>query len=170
MAGNPTPVDIKAKIMLDEANLTFCETAERKDEPGNRNKESSVWEEGKMEGEFDDEDFSRILDLQLEAAQICDTNPDLEGKTTELFEKVTEDNGEEMLKTILDDPDLRDLARIAITVFLLRFPTVQSFVNKGHPLVLATDEYMLENADAQNWHDYKNIAQEMGWDPVDNLQ
>jgi hypothetical protein len=25
------------------------------------------------------------------------------------------------------------------------------------------DEYMLENADAQNWHDYNNIAQERGW-------
>ena len=50
MAGNPTPVEIKAKILLDEANLTFSETAERKDESGNRNKESSVWEEGKMDG------------------------------------------------------------------------------------------------------------------------
>ncbi|MBT4127695.1 MAG: hypothetical protein HOE32_03470, partial [Nitrospina sp.] len=46
---------------------------------------------------------------------------------------------------------------------LLRFPSVQSFVNKGHPLVLATDEYMLENSNAQNWHDYKFIAEEFGW-------
>jgi hypothetical protein len=46
---------------------------------------------------------------------------------------------------------------------MLRFPSVQSFVNKGHPLVLATDEYMLENSNAQNWHDYKFIAEEFGW-------
>jgi len=25
------------------------------------------------------------------------------------------------------------------------------------------DEYMLENADAQNWHDYNNIATEYNW-------
>ena len=55
------------------------------------------------------------------------------------------------------------LSKAAVTTFILRFPTVQSFVNKGHPLVLAMDEYMLENADAQNWHDYNNIAQEQGW-------
>ncbi|MGP0628074.1 hypothetical protein ACTRW9_00025 [Nitrospina sp. 32_T5] len=167
MAGNDTNPEIKAKIMLDEANLAFCETAERKDEPGNRNKEGSAWEQGKMDGEFDEEDYERILELQLEAANICDTHPDLEGKTSELFQNVTADNADEIIKQIMDEPDIRDLARIAVTIFLLRFPTVQSFVNKGHPLVLATDEYMLENADAQNWHDYKNIARDMGWDPAD---
>ena len=61
------------------------------------------------------------------------------------------------------DPEIIDLARIAVTIFMLRFPSVQSFVNKGHPLVLATDEYMLENSNAQNWHDYKFIAEEFGW-------
>ncbi|MGP0565682.1 MULTISPECIES: hypothetical protein [unclassified Nitrospina] len=167
MAGNDTNPEIKAKIMLDEANLAFCETAERKDEPGNRNKEGSAWEQGKMDGEFDEEDYERILELQLEAANICDTHPDLEDKTSELFQNVTADNADEIIKQIMDEPDIRDLARIAVTIFLLRFPTVQSFVNKGHPLVLATDEYMLENADAQNWHDYKNIARDMGWDPAD---
>ena len=159
--------EIKVKIILDEANLTFSETAERKDEPNDRKLDGSVWEEGKMDGEFDEEDYRRVLEIQLEAAKICDTNPDLEHKTAELFQKVNADNAEEIFQEVLADPDLKDLGRIAITVFLLRFPTVQSFVNKGHPLVLATDEYMLENADAQNWHDYKNIAQEMRWDPRD---
>jgi hypothetical protein len=55
------------------------------------------------------------------------------------------------------------LGKAAVTTFILRFPTVQSFVNKGHPLVLAMDEYMLENADAQNWHDFNNIAKENNW-------
>ena len=159
--------EIKAKIILDEANLTFCETAERKDEANNRTLDGSGWEEGKMDGEFDEEDYNRILELQLEAAKVCDTNPDLEQKTEELFQKVTPDNADEILAEILDDPDIKTLGRIAVTIFLLRFPNVQSFVNKGHPLVLATDEYMLENADAQNWHDYKNLAQEMRWDPRD---
>ncbi len=167
MSENLTKTEIKTKIILDEANLAFCETSERKDEPNNRTLDGSAWEEGKMEGEFDDEDFQRILELQLEAAKICDTNPHLEEKTADLFQQVTEDNAEDLLKEALDDPDIKDLARISVTVFLLRFPTVQSFVNKGHPLVLATDEYMLENANAQNWHDYKNIAHEMGWDPRD---
>lgn len=167
MSGKETSPEIKAKIMLDEANLAFCETAERKDEPGNREKEGSAWEHGKMDGEFDEQDYERILELQLEAANICDTHPELEDKTSELFQSVTADNAEEVIQQLMADPDLRDLARIAVTIFLLRFPSVQSFVNKGHPLVLATDEYMLENADAQNWYDYKNIAQEMGWDPND---
>jgi len=167
MSQENTSAEIKAKIILDEANLAFCETAQRNDEPNDRKREGSGWEEGKMDGEFDEEDYGRILDLQLEAAQICDTNPDLEQKTSELFEKVNADNAPEVLEEIMAEPDIQSLGRIAITVFLLRFPTVQSFVNKGHPLVLATDEYMLENANAQNWHDYKNIAQEMRWDPRD---
>ena len=167
MSGQETTAEIKAKIILDEANLTFCETAERKDEPGNRNLEGSGWEEGKMDGEYDQEDFQRILELQLEAAKICDTNPELEEKSADMFQKVTPDNGEEILKEALADSDIRGLARISVIVFLLRYPTVQSFVNKGHPLVLATDEYMLENADSQNWHDYKNIAQEIGCDPAE---
>jgi len=166
MSGQETTAEIKAKIMLDEANLTFSETAQREDEPGDRKLEGSGWEEGKMDGEYDEEDFNRILELQLEAAKICDTNPKLEEKSADMFQKVNSDNGEEILKEVLADSDIRDLARISVTVFLLRFPTVQSFVNKGHPLVLATDEYMLENADSQNWHDFKNIAQEMGCDPA----
>jgi len=167
MSQQMTSPEIKAKIILDEANLTFSETAERKDEPNDRRLDGSGWEEGKIDGEFDEEDYNRILELQLEAAKICDTNPALEQKTEELFKKVNADNADEVMKEILADSDIKDLARIAITVFLLRFPSVQSFVNKGHPLVLATDEYMLENADAQNWHDYKNLAQEMRWDPRD---
>jgi hypothetical protein len=159
--------EIKVKIILDEANLTFSETAERKDEANDRKLDGSVWEEGKMDGEFDEEDYNRILELQLEAAKVCDTNPELEQKTEELFQKVTADNADEILKEIVEDPDIKILGRVAVAIFLLRFPTVQSFVNKGHPLVLATDEYMLENADAQNWHDYKNLAQEMRWDPRD---
>ncbi|MDH5763947.1 MAG: hypothetical protein OEZ51_13305 [Nitrospinota bacterium] len=167
MSQQTTSAEIKAKIILDEANLAFCETSQRNDEPNDRKLEGSGWEEGKMDGEFDEEDYGRILELQLEAAKICDTNPELEQKTEELFQKVNADNAEEILQEVLADSDIKDLARIAVTVFLLRFPTVQSFVNKGHPLVLATDEYMLENADAQNWHDYKNLAHEMRWDPRD---
>ncbi len=159
--------EIKVKIILDEANLTFSETAERKDEPNDRKLDGSVWEEGKMDGEFDEEDYNLILELQFEAAKVCDTNPELEHKTEELFQKVNADNGDEILKEILEDPDIKVLGRVAVAIFLLRYPTVQSFLNKGHPLVLATDEYMLENNDAQNWHDYKNIAQEMHWDPKD---
>ena len=37
MAGNETSAEIMAKIILDEANLAFCETTERQDEPGKRN-------------------------------------------------------------------------------------------------------------------------------------
>lgn len=164
-APQETRPDIMAKIILDEANLAFCETAERNDEPGARTLEGSAWEDGKMEGEFDQEDYEKIMELQMDIAKVCDAHPELEDKTAELFQKVTEDNGEEMLKQIQDDKDLCELGRISIVIFLLRFPTVQSFINKGHPLVLATDEYMLENADAQNWYDYKNIADAMKWDP-----
>jgi len=167
MAEYITHPEIKAKIILDEANLAFSETAQRNDDPNDRKLDGSGWEEGKMDGEFDEEDYNGILELQLETAKICDTNPELEHKTEELFQKVNEDNGEDILKEVLADPDMKDLGRIAVTIFLLRFPSVQSFVNKGHPLVLATDEYMLENADSQNWHDYKNLAHEMRWDPKD---
>ena len=158
-----TSPETKAKIILDETNLAFCETTERSDEAGSRRLDGSQWEEGKMEGEYDQEDFHRILELQLTAAQICDTHPDLEEKTAELFQKVTPENADEILKESLADSNIRELARISVTIFLLRFPNAQSFTNKGHPLVLAMDEYMLENTDAQNWRDYNNIAEEMGW-------
>ncbi|MFQ5482845.1 MAG: hypothetical protein ACE5ER_08805 [Nitrospinaceae bacterium] len=162
-APQETSPEIKVKLILDEANLAFCETAERSDAAGNRQLDGSPWEQGKMEGEYDQEDFQRILELQLETAQVCDTHPQLEEKTAEMFQKVTPDNGAEILQEVLAESGIRDLARTSITIFMLRFPTVQSFINKGHPLVLATDEYMLENANAQNWHDYRNIADEMGW-------
>ena len=155
--------EIIAKIMLDEANLTFCETSERKDAPGERNLEGSAWDEGKMDGEFDLEDYQRILELQMEAVCICDKQPELEQKTADMFQTVTQDNADDVLEQIKEEPEVLSLARIAVTIFMLRFPSVQSFVNKGHPLVLATDEYMLENSNAQNWHDYKFIAEEFGW-------
>ncbi len=163
MSNLETPTDVKAKIILDEANLAFCETAERNDKQGERTKDGSCWEPGKMEGEFDESDFDKILDLQLEAARICDDNPELEDLTADLFQKVTPENAEEILKDASGNQGICDLAKISVQIFLLRFPTVQAFVNKGHPLVLATDEYMLENADKQNWHDYNNIARDMGW-------
>ena len=100
--------EIIVKTILDEANLTFCETAD-------------------------------------------------------IFQSVTDENADDVLKQVQKQLGILDLGRIAVTIFLLRFPSVQSFVNKGHPLVLATDEYMLENSNAQNWHDYKFIAEEFGW-------
>ena len=155
--------EIIVKTILDEANLTFCETAVRKDAVNERSVEGSGWDEGKMDGEFDLEDYKRILELQMEAVCICDEQQELEQKTADLFQGVTEENANEVLEQIKQQPKILDLARIAVTIFLLRFPSVQSFVNKGHPLVLATDEYMLENSNAQNWHDYKFIAEEFGW-------
>lgn len=163
MSQTETNAEIKAKIMLDEANLAFSEASERKDTAGDRNKDGSAWEEGRMEGEYDEEDYEKILDLQMQSAVTCDEHPELEEKTAKLFESITETNGEEVLKTVLADENIMVLSKSAVTTFILRFPTVQSFVNKGHPLVLAMDEYMLENADAQNWHDYNNIAVERGW-------
>ena len=155
--------EIKAKIILDEANLTFCENAERKDQPGERTPDGAAWDSGKMDGEYDEEDYQKILDLQAKAARICDDNPDLENRTAELFQKTTADNATELLKEIAEDSNIMELARISVTVFLLRFPSAQSFVNKGHPLVMASDDYMLQNADAQNWNDYNFIAREFGW-------
>lgn len=163
MSENITSNETKAKILLDEANLTFCETAERKDSAGDRRVDGSAWDQGKMDGEYDEEDYHRILELQLKAVQICDAHPDLEQKAADMFQQVNSENAEEILKQVLADSNLRDLAMISVVTFLLRFPTVQSFVNKGHPLVLAMDEYMLENANAQNWQDYQNIAEEYEW-------
>ena len=156
--------EIMVKIMLDEANLTFCETGEHKDSPGDRKLEGSAWDEGKMDGEFDQEDYQRILELQMEAVCICDEKPELEEKTAGMFQGITADNAEEVMEQVKAQPDIMELACIAVTIFILRFPTAQSYVNKGHPLVLATDEYMLENSDVQNWYDYKFIAEEFGWE------
>ena len=163
MIENETSAENKAKILLDEANITYCETSERKDSEGNRTLDGSPWDIGKMDGEFDEEDYQKILELQLQAAKICDDHPELEEKTGKMFQSVTAENAEDVLKQIMAEPNLRDLAKIAVIIFLLRFPSVQSFVNKGHPLVLAMDEYMLENANAQNWQDYQNIAEEFSW-------
>ncbi|MEK9628346.1 MAG: hypothetical protein VW455_04950 [Nitrospinota bacterium] len=163
MSQTETSAEIKAKILLDEANLAFSETSERKDSAGERTADGSAWEEGRMEGEYDEADYQKILDLQMKAAIVCDEHPELEDKTAKMFESINDSNAEEVLNTVLADEQIMTLSKAAVTTFLLRFPTVQSFVNKGHPLVLAMDEYMLENADAQNWHDYNNLAQELGW-------
>ena len=163
MSTTETSAEVKAKILLDEANLAFSETSERRDNKGERNLEGSAWEEGRMEGEYDEADYQKILDLQMRAAIVCDDHPELEEKTAELFQSITPENADEVLQTVLKDADIMVLGKTAVTTFILRFPTVASFVNKGHPLVLAMDEYMLENAAAQNWHDYNNIAEENGW-------
>lgn len=163
MSQQETSIETKTRIILDEANLTFAEIAVRKDKPGERTLDGSVWDEGKMDGEFDDEDFKKILELQMEAANICDTSPDLEKKTEDMFASITAENAEEVFKEVEANEDIKSLAKISVVIFMFRFPTVQSFVNKGHPLVLATDEYMLENSTAQNWHDYNHIAQDMNW-------
>ena len=163
MSTMETSAEVKAKILLDEANLAFSETSERRDSKGERNLEGSAWEEGRMEGEYDEADYQKILDLQMRAAVACDDHPELEEKTAELFQSITAENANEGLQTILKDANIMVLGKTAVTTFILRFPTVASFVNKGHPLVLAMDEYMLENADAQNWHDYNNIATENNW-------
>ena len=163
MSQTETSAEVKAKILLDEANLAFSETSERKDASGDRKPDGSAWEEGRMEGEYDETDYQKILDLQMKAAIGCDEHPDLEEKTAKLFESINDSNAEDVLNTVCGDKNIMILSKAAVTTFILRFPTVQSFVNKGHPLVLAMDEYMLENADAQNWHDYNNIAQEQGW-------
>lgn len=158
-----TPAEIKVKILLDEANLAFCETAERKDLPGERTDDGSAWERTNMEGEYDEADFQKILELQLKSARICDDHPELEQKTADLFQAVTPENAEEKLKEVAGETDILDLAKSSVIIFLLRFPSVESFINKGHPLVMAADEYMLENSDSQNWQDYKNIARDFGW-------
>ena len=163
MSTTETSAEVKAKILLDEANLAFSETSERRDSKGERNLEGSAWEEGRMEGEYDEADYQKILDLQMRAAIVCDDHPELEEKTAELFQSITPENADEVFQTVLNDADIMVLGKTAVTTFILRFPTVASFVNKGHPLVLAMDEYMLENADAQNWQDYNNIAEENGW-------
>lgn len=163
MSQHETSLETKARIILDEANLAFAEVSQRQDKPGERTVDGSGWEEGKMDGEYDDEDFQRILELQLEAAKICDAHPELENKTSEMFQAINPENAEQTLKEILENDAIKDLARISVIIFMFRFPTVQSFVNKGHPLVLATDEYMLENSTAENWHDYHRISQEMNW-------
>ena len=78
MAEHETSAENKAKILLDEANITFCETSERKDSAENRTLDGSPWDMGRMDGEFDEEDFQKILEIQLQAAQICDEHPELE--------------------------------------------------------------------------------------------
>ena len=60
MAENETSTENKAKILLDEANITFCETSERKDSAENRTLDGSPWDMGRMDGEFDEEDFQKF--------------------------------------------------------------------------------------------------------------
>ena len=97
MSQTETSAEIKAKILLDEANLAFSETSERKDTAGERKSDGSAWEEGRMEGEYDETDYQKILELQMKAAIVCDDHPELEEKTAQLFESINETNGDEVL-------------------------------------------------------------------------
>ena len=75
MSQTETTAEVKAKILLDEANLAFSETSERKDTAGDRKPDGSAWEEGRMEGEYDESDYQRILALQMKAARACADPP-----------------------------------------------------------------------------------------------
>ena len=100
MSNKEPSKEIMVKIMLDEANLTFCEVGQRKDSAGERNLEGSAWDEGKMDGEFDLEDYKRILELQMEASCICDEHPELEQETADIFQSVTDENADDVLKQV----------------------------------------------------------------------
>ena len=106
MSQTETTAEVKAKILLDEANLAFSETSERKDTTGDRKPDGSAWEEGRMEGEYDEADYQRILELQMDAAVVCDEHPELEDETAKLFESITETNGEEVLNTVLANKNI----------------------------------------------------------------
>tara|TARA_B100000315_G_scaffold255117_1_gene297686 strand:- start:579 stop:1073 length:495 start_codon:yes stop_codon:yes gene_type:complete len=163
METTETKPNTKAKILLVEANAAFRETAERKDQPNQRERDGSAWNMAQMKGEYDEEDYPKILDMQLTTAKICDDHPELEQKTSELSESITPENAEDILKQIREDKNIMELARTSIAMFLLRFPSVESFIKKGHPLVEDLDEFMLKKKQAQNWHDYNNIARDFGW-------
>ena len=163
MAPTETTAEIKAKIILDETNLAFAEAAGRIDKPGARTLDGSAWDDGKMEGEYDERDFQKLLALQLQAARICDENPDLEQITSDMFQSVTAENAEEVLKKIAGNPHILELGRISVVLFMMRFPTAHVFMTKGHPLVMASDEFMLENSASQQWYDYSNIARDFAW-------
>lgn len=164
MATNETKPDVKAKILLDEANVTFSETAERKDQPNERKTDGSVWNIQRMEREYNETDFKKILDMQLTIAKICDEHPELEKKTSNLSQSITPENAEDILKEVTEDKNIMDLARTGVVMFLLRFPSVQLFINKGHALVTESDDdFMLQKNQAQNWHDYNNVARDFGW-------
>ncbi|HJP18497.1 MAG: hypothetical protein CMH78_04305 [Nitrospinae bacterium] len=164
MATAETKPDVKAKILLDEANVAFSETAERKDQPNERKSDGSVWNIKRMEREYDEADFQKILDMQLTTAKICDEHPELEEKTSQLSQSITPKNAEEILKQVTEDKNIMDLARTGVVMFLLRFPSVESFINKGHALITGSDDdFMLQKNQAQNWHDYNTIAQDFDW-------
>ena len=106
MSQTETSAEVKAKILLDEANLAFSETSERKDASGDRKPDGSAWEEGRMEGEYDETDYQKILDLQMKAAIVCDEHPDLEEKTAKLFESINDSNAEGVLDTVRADKNI----------------------------------------------------------------
>ncbi len=124
MSTTETSAEVKAKILLDEANLAFSETSERRDNKGERNLEGSAWEEGRMEGEYDETDYQKILELQMNAAIVCDEHPELEEKTAELFQSITPENADEVLQTVLKDADIMVLGKTAVTTFILRYGSV----------------------------------------------
>ena len=164
MATTETKLEIKAKILLDEANVAYSETAERKDKPNERKTDGSVWNVKRMEREYDEANFQKILDMQLTTAKICDGHPELEEKTSQLSQSITPENAEDILKQVTEDKNIMDLARTGIVMFMLRFPSVQSYLNKGHALVTgADDDFMLQKNQAQNWHDYNNVARDFDW-------
>ena len=90
MSNTETSAEVKAKILLDEANLAFSETSERRDSLGERNPEGSAWEDGRMEGEYDEADYQKILELQMRAAIVCDDHPELEEKIQNAKKRVEE--------------------------------------------------------------------------------
>ena len=69
MSTTETSAEVKAKILLDEANLAFSETSERRDNKGERNLEGSAWEEGRMEGEYDETDYQKLRKMQMRSSR-----------------------------------------------------------------------------------------------------
>mgnify|MGYP001319850379 FL=1 len=164
MATTETKPGVKAKILLDEANVAFSETAERKDQSNERKADGSVWNIKRMEREYDEADFQKILDMQLTTAKICDEHSELEEKTSQLSQSITSENAEEIFKQVTEDKNIMDLARTGVVMFLLRYPSVESLINKGHALITGSDDdFMLQKNQAQNWHDYNTIARDFDW-------
>jgi hypothetical protein len=117
-----------------------------------------------MEREYDEADFQKILDMQLSTAKICDEHPELEEKTSQLFESVTPENAGDILKEVTEDKNIMDMAHTGTVMFMLRYPSVESYLNKGHALITGEDDdFMLQKKEAQIWYDYNNVARDFDW-------
>lgn len=131
----PMPSD-EAKLLallVDEFFMTEGQVLLRGDAPGTRTQEGVSIPLEALERRLAPEGARRLAELQRAAAALLDANPGRAADFRDRVEAASADALPALHREIAADPFFRAVARRAVEIFFLYYPTWDSYVGTVHP-------------------------------------